>query len=492
MPQTPETTSRTAPLRAIRTPLRELTFWRLLRGGRTGDLGRLPRYAGIVALGLTAIWAPITGYLAKAPLSYRSEMSLILPGSGASASVNLAEIGQASSYANSAFSSNSVSPTETYKRLLNADRILAAAAAQVGVSTRDFGKPRIELVDQTGLIHVSHTGASAEDAQARLDALLLAFFGEIEALRADEISARELGAGKAIEEYRTSVLTTRAEISRLQEETGLVSPDQYTALVTETDALERRVQDMRTRMTERTGAVAALETALGLSPRLASAALRLHADSEFAALAEAMSAHSATLSDARSKYGARHPKVRTALAGHEAARGEARRRAAFLTGMADADIDRLDLSQVGNRSDLLSELVTLDAERAGFALELETLETRLSEAQAKRDGLLTSASRLEDLQRDFSVAEAVFASAMARSQSSKADLFASYPLVQVLQDPSFPDDPGVPRKKLALAAGGGASVFFLLGLLLSWMRRPLVDRLLTTPEERGTALPAAA
>ena len=421
-------------------------------------------------------------------------MSLILPGSGASASVNLADIGQASSYANSAFSSNSVSPTETYKRLLTADRILAAAADQVGVEKQDFGKPRIELVDQTGMIHVSLAGSSAEGAQERLNTLLQAFFGEIEALRTDEISARELSAGTAIEEYRNSVLSTRAEIARLQAETGLISPDQYTALVSETDALERQVADMRARMTERTGAVAALETALGLTPRLASAALRLHADTEFAALAEAMSVHATTLSEARGKYGERHPKVRTALAAYEAARDEARRRSAALTGLSGEELNRLDLSHVGSRTNLLSELVTLDSERAGLASELETQETRLADARIKRDGLLSSASRLEDLQRDFSVAEAVFASAMARSQSSKADLFASYPLVQVLQDPSFPDDPGKPRKKLALAAGGGASFFFLLGLFLTWMRRPLVDKLLTTPEERerGTALPAAA
>jgi hypothetical protein len=42
--------------------------------------------------------------------------------------MNLNGIGQASSYANSAYSNNLVSLTETYKRLIGADRILDTAA----------------------------------------------------------------------------------------------------------------------------------------------------------------------------------------------------------------------------------------------------------------------------------------------------------------------------------------------------------------------------
>lgn len=133
---------------------RRISMRRILLGGRVSDLGRFPRYLAFALMGGTLIWAPITGYLRTAPLSFKSQTSLILPGSGASASLNLNGIGQASSYANSAFASNSVSPTETYKRLIGADRILAAAATSMGLSRQDFGKPRINLVDQTSLIHL--------------------------------------------------------------------------------------------------------------------------------------------------------------------------------------------------------------------------------------------------------------------------------------------------------------------------------------------------
>jgi hypothetical protein len=50
--------------------------------------------------------------------------------------MNLNGIGQASSYANSAYSNNLVSLTETYKRLIGADRILDTAATSIGLIPR--------------------------------------------------------------------------------------------------------------------------------------------------------------------------------------------------------------------------------------------------------------------------------------------------------------------------------------------------------------------
>ena len=94
------------------------------------------------------------------------------------------------------------------------------------------------------------------------------------------------------------------------------------------------------------------------------------------------------------------------------------------------------------------------------------------------------AARLEDLQRDFSVAEAVFASAIARTQSSKTDIYASYPLVQVLEDPSLPDGPSSPKRKLAVVAGVAATVLLLFSLSLAWIRLALIRRLLFTKAER--------
>lgn len=463
---------------------RRITIRRILVGGGLGDLGRFPRYLAFALLGGTMIWAPITGYLRTAPLSFKSQTSLILPGSGASASMNLNGIGQASSYANSAFSSNSVSPTETYKRLIGADRILEAAAIAMDLTRREFGKPRINLVDQTSLIHVEITGGSAEDAQARGDALLDAFFSELDALRDDEQSTREDSGLAAIEDYRVSVAATRDDIANLQRETGLISGAQYDSIVESTRLLEARVQDLAATLSEKSQSVAALETALDIPASAAAATLKLYADAEFMALTDEVALHAASLAQVRSTFGERHPKVEDARAAYTTTSAAALAQAARVTGIDVEKLTTLDLAPAGARADLLSELVKMDADRSGVAQQHATLSARLIDEEAALYRLAPTAARLQDLQRDFSVAEAVFATAIARAQSTKSDVYASYPLVQVLENPSLPDRPSSPNRKLAIAAGGAATLMLLIGLMLGWVRSAVIGRLIN---EKPTA-----
>lgn len=465
-----------------RCALPRISLRRILMGGRLSDLGRFPRYLAFALLGGTLIWAPISGYLRTAPLSFKSHTSLILPGSGASASMNLNGIGQATSYANSAFASNSVSPTETYKRLIGADRILEAAARSLGMTRRNFGKPRINLVDQTSLIHLEMTGGSASDAQARGDALLTAFFTELDALRTDEKDTRQDSGLAAIEDYRNSVAATRTDIARLQKETGLISAAQYDAMVEATRLLESRVLDLEATLSERAQNVTALEVTLGIPASAAAATLKLFADAEFVALTDEVGKHAGDLAKARASFGEGHPKVQSARAAHRTATAAALRQAGSVTGLSQAQLETLDLAPAGPRADLLARLVRMDAERAGIETQHTTLAERLNSERSKQTQLAAAAARLQDLQRDFSVAEAVFASAIARNQSTKSDVYASYPLVQVLENPSLPEKPSSPNRKLAVAAGGAATMMMFLGLLLGWTRSALIGRLLTTPK----------
>lgn len=462
----------------IRRPLRELGIGRLVMGGRVDDAGRLGRYGLLAMLGAAMIWGPITAYLVTAPLSFTTRMSLILPGSGAAASVSINDIGQASSFANSAFASNSISPTETYKRLIGADRIMAAAADKLGIAQRDLGAPRIELVDQTSLIRLEMKGSDPIDARARGDALLAAFFDELDILRADEQASRQISGLGAMEDYRASVHSTRAAIEALQVETGLLSPQQYGAQLTANDALRARARDMAETLAQDAESVRRLEGSLDVSAPVAAATLKLYADADYAAIVAEMADHAAALAAARARFGPKHPTVMQARSAHAGSRRAAIARVEAATGIAPAALSEQDLALSGVRADLLAELVAMDARRAGVAAQLSAAQTRLAAETARLRSLAPAAARLEDMQRDFAVAEAVFASAIARTQSSKADVYASYPLVQVLEDPSLPETPSSPKRKLAIAAGAAATVMLLIGLGMGWMRRSMITRLL--------------
>jgi len=163
-----------------------------------------------------------------------------------------------------------------------------------------------------------------------------------------------------------------------------------------------------------------------------------------------------------------------------------------VTGLSPDELQGLDRAPEGQRAALLSELVREDARRAGLARELATLSSQVAAESARLGALSAIAAELEDRQRDFAVAEAVFASAIARTESTKTDVYASYPLIQVLENPSLPEHPSSPRRKLSLAAGITATFLLLIGLGLAWVRKPLISRLLVAPsaqdcddEDRG-------
>ena len=452
---------------------------RVLCGGRLDDAGRLPRYALIFAVGAGALWTPIGAYLAMTPPSFTSEVSLILPGSGAQASVNLADLGQASSSSASAFSSSRISPTQTYKRLLAANRTLERAAKVLGIPRQSLGAPRIKLVDETSLIHFEMAGPSPEGAQDRADAILEVFLEELDSLRQDELGHRERAARLAIAGYEQAVSDLRTEIATLQAESGLVSFDHYQELVSERDALAGRLEDARAEVDASGAAIASLSDRLGMDARIAALNLRLHADPEFQELAGALADQSSVLAENRGRYGARHPKVTHATHAVAGTQARLRDRSRAVAGDgAGVEIARLDISPDPARAAQLSALVDHATDAEAKAATAASLERQLAAADARAARLAPLAARLDDLSRDYQVAEAVFASALARSDTSKADVYASYPLVQVLADASLPEAPTSPKPKIAIAAGVAASLMLLMALTLAWVRRPLIDRLL--------------
>ncbi|MDO6591915.1 hypothetical protein DS901_12690 [Loktanella sp. D2R18] len=153
-----------------------------------------------------------------------------------------------------------------------------------------------------------------------------------------------------------------------------------------------------------------------------------------------------------------------------------------VTGMDMQTLAALDLAPQGARAELLSDLVRKQVELSAAEQELATLQVQFTDGQAEIVRLSRAASDLQDLERDFSVAEAAFASAIARAETGKSDIYASYPLVQVLENPSLPDHPTSPNRKLAFLAGVAATLMLLFGLSLGWIRLALISRMMSKPE----------
>ncbi|WP_300529457.1 hypothetical protein [Maricaulis sp.] len=455
---------------------RKSLLGRLILG--SGGPRRWVRYALVLVLGAVFFGGVAGAYYVGSPRTFVSGFTLILPGSGAGASVNLTDLGQATSATSSAFSSASLSPTENYKRLLQSDRVRGAAAVSAGVRPSEFASARVRLVDQTPLIYVRITETDPDMAYASANALLSAFQANLDALRQEELEARELAYRDSLAGYEQNVVATRQAVIAFQAETGLISLEQYQSLVTETGELERTLALALDRARALGDRSARLGELIELPEDVAARVLILRGDAVFEAILEQLAASAAQIASFQTMYGRNHPEMRAETERHAGlvealnARGEA------LLGVAGYGMLRLaQINLDDERAQLLRQVVDLSAEAEGARAEARSLQDRLLRNESRVEQLAAVAASLDALLREHQVAETVFASALARLDTSRADVFASYPLAQLLEAPALPERPSSPSKKIAALAALGGFFLYCMGVLLLWLRLPLIRAL---------------
>lgn len=453
--------------------------WSFLRGGPVA--GRLVRYATVLGIGWAVVLILAGLFYALSPRTYESGFTLILPGAGPSSSVNLERLGQANSNSASPFGDHSLSPTENYKRLFLSYRLHGKVAARMGVAIEDLPAPRIRLANQTKLIFVSVSAPSPVEARQLAETWLDVFEAELGALRAEEQSLREGAYRATLKGFEDAVESSRARIIAFQTEYGLISVEQFQDLVAQTELLMRDVAEAETAMRVADSEITRLSGLLGMDARRAADIMALLSDGSFQALQDARAEAETRRAELSRIFGPNHPDLMSATeerAGlHSAlmARGEA------LVGYARfSAIDEQFYASSNERARLVADLVQASARLYGARQRHDSLSDQLRTTQLRVETLAAPATELDALLRDHQVAETVFASALARIDANRTDLFASYPLTQTVETPGLPDSPATPSKKF-IALGAFAVMFlYAIGLALLWIRLPLIRALLRT------------
>ncbi len=449
----------------------------LLWSGAPKSRGR--RYVLITTLGLFVVWGLAIGYITLTPKSYTSEMTIVLPGAGVGTAINLDNIGQATSTVSSPYAGSSLSPTVNYKTILGNPKVLETAAETMGLKESAFGKPRVSLVDQTNLIFVSMTAPTPEEARERLNVLYDAFTDELERLRKDEILKREEASRRLIGDLQDKVGEVRHSILEQQTESGLVALSQFDALVMSMEDMRRTRAQLEADLADVAAEENDLSQVLGVTPDEAAVMFSLSADPVMEALLATHAEASRELASMRTQWGNNHPQVQMQEGRRRAALIDMRARASAINGAAGDLVEKFaQNTATARREPLLSRLVDLQAKRAGMMARQDALSEQMRDLGNRIGPLSVQAARLDDLQRDLQVAEAVFSSALARVDTGKSDLFASYPLVQILATPSLPDRPSSPKKLLALVGATMGTMLLFMSLALLWIRQPILLKLL--------------
>jgi len=441
-------------------------------------MARHRRYLGTIVLWLAIIWGTTFAYLWLVPDSYTSRFTLILPGSGAGSTMNVESIGQAQSSSASAFSSTSLSPTENYKRLLMSDIVLRDTANSLERDPGSIAEPTIKLVDQTNLIEVKMSGQSGKKAHTEAQALKRAFLDRLDTLRDDEAAKREESESKNLVTLEKKVRDTQQALLDFQARTGLVSLQQFNDRIAGLDALKAKEREARVSLAQKGAEAGRLSGILNMGTSQANQSLRLRSDPIFQQLANRYAEVETKLNEKSAMLGDQHGSIVQLRAERDEVKTALVKRGGSVTGLNENGILKaVDISVSNGRSNLMQAMAVTKAHTAGARAGLAAIRRDITKQGAQSEKLVREASKLADLMRDHRVAEAVFSSALARIDTNKQDPFASYPLVQTLEQPSLPATPSSPSLPITLAAGIGASLLMLFGLSLLWFRRPILRKI---------------
>ena len=460
----------------------EKALWRFLRRILlwSGDQRtRYRRYFITFGPPFMTIWISATSYILFVPKSYLSEIVLNMPNNSVQSSVSLQNIGQTSINSAAPFANSSLSPIVVYKSLAQGDNVRVAAARSLNLQPEDLSEPKVELIDQTAIMIIKMRGPTPEVAKQRTDAIYQALQAQLDSLRRDEAEGRLRGVKAAIADIERQLIDAGNALQQFHEKGGIVSQEQFQLLVRNLESRRQKIAESEADYERTIAERARLSQILGISSDEASAALRFQSDPRYTSLSRSLGEASLADADNTRKWGTQHPQVLASRQRVETIRANLIDLATEVIGKkAEFILDTLLLSDSRDRSELFRSLVELDAKASGLDSALKTMRASLAEFSKLIEGETAPLAELGRLERRHKIAETVFASAMARIDTSGQDIYSSYPLLQAVNPASLPIKPHSPKVLFALAGAVLATLALLISMVFVWLRQPFIQKIL--------------
>lgn len=388
---------------------------------RRSDRSIFVRYLRGAGLCVLLSWLIAFAYLAITPLKFASRWTLILPGSAQSATMQLDTIGQATSTANSPFSSVSLSPKVVYKEIADSDQVRIAAAQAIGLTYAQFGRPRIKLIDETGLMQFEMTANSAELAYRKAVAIIAALNQQLDILRHDELEKRSAAITLNLKGYKDAVAAARQKITNIQVSSGLVSINQFNESVANLGTTRRKLTDLTSEQGRLREEQSKLISRMGIDSANAGLALRVAGDPSLIKMVTDFADANSLYESEIKRLGSENPVLinidKRRQAGHQQLLKRMDDLGIATQGGARESIMTLNVSK---QAELLQQMVRNEASIDGKAKEIETLTVEKDRLEGEIKRLSSAAAQLEDLKKDHILAEAVYSSALARVEIGRA------------------------------------------------------------------------
>ncbi|MDJ0596050.1 MAG: hypothetical protein QNJ72_39730 [Pleurocapsa sp. MO_226.B13] len=438
------------------------------------------KYLLLAALCNGAVWGLALTYLKKTPLTFTSELIIHVAGSSPGVSVNLPSIGQANTSSATSFGSHS-DPRENYKLMTTSGTVLNIAAEFLEMPISKFGKPNVELINNTTLLLLEIDARDPQVAEAKAWALYQALYKRLNVLRSQEQAERDKAVQEVLEDTRVKLTDAQNKLSSYKLESGFNSSDQIGNLIGNMGDLQTKLINTIAQYRQTNDSLQQLVTTLRLSPQKAADALILQTDQEFQKILTEYTDATTILLQLLPIRGPNYPDVVEARQKQQASLKALLQRGQKLLGIPveQLSLERLILDNSNGsgikRGDLFVELVKTNAQLEGLEGQIAALREKIQDLKAELNILTEKESIHDNLDRDLQIAQAVFASTLTKIDLSKGDPFASFPMIQIIEEPTLPEEPSAPKPKLVLAGAVVGSLFVTAGLTLLWWREPLLN-----------------
>jgi uncharacterized protein involved in exopolysaccharide biosynthesis len=439
------------------------------------------RWQNYLLLGIAtnlALWVSALLYLKLTPPTYTSYSAMSLPGEGSNASLSIPNIGQAYYESSSPYAASaSMDPRENYKFIAESENVLKAAASQLNMSLEEFGRPRFKVIPNTTVMSVEFSGATPEEAQKKSLAFYKAFETRLNQLRSQEVIQREISSQAALTSSQKKLEIAQKRLSEYKARSGLNSEAQISDLTANIEQLRRQRAEILAQQQQANARLKQLSANLKVSSQQATDAFGLQTDPVFQQNLKNYSEASANLVVLESKFLPDHPSVIAEKAKRDAA---AKAMVARATSIIGRPVDLEALKQLSlnttntnngvARENLFQQIVTVQSEQKGLAAQAQTIDRQISALENRLKKLAQQESYLDALKRDLQVAEALFSSTLTKLDLGKSNAFGSYPLIQIVTEPTLPEHPSQPKKIYAFLGAAFGSLFATSGIVLLWLR----------------------
>jgi uncharacterized protein involved in exopolysaccharide biosynthesis len=423
------------------------------------------------------IWGATLIFLKVNSPAYTSKWAIAVNGVKSSTNVSLPGIGEASSSSDSPYNSQTSDVRENYKYIAESDEVIEMAAKQLDIPKKKFGKPKAKILDNSTLMEFEIKGNNPKDAQTKAIALQSALSVRLDELRRQEVTRQAKNMETGISPVKEKLQIAQQQLSNYKALSPLSSNEQLQDLTTNLEGLRRQQAETVAQLQQATARVRQLTADLGLSTPQAVDALILQSDSLFQQYLADYTKASAELVKLRTKYLPGTPVVVSKQQEKDAAEVALLQRGQSLLKrpVSQDTLKQLTLSGGGSsgspvqRANLFQELVSLREQQQGLQAQAQELDRQIAKLESRLVSLSQQESKLDTLQRDVKIAEAVFSSNLTKQELSKSDISAAYPPASLVTRPSLPEEP-VLKKNFVLLGAGMSSLFFTTGTTLLWLR----------------------